>query len=211
MNFYSWTSSTKQKCLGQSTSNQNIANNISDQKLRKNSMPYYNVQSYNNANQNSSNKSLSYPSFNGNNNAQQSSTNLSNFQRSASREKLNQFTMMQQQHQIQFSQMPPPPPPQQTSQQQQQSQGGNASNSGIYGHRHSLNALMPFPPPSQQQQFVNRRNSSCGTDRMMQQHSEKNLNETSVSLATMTTTPTTSDINSRLESLCRQMTEQAIN
>ena len=155
-------------------------------------MPYYNVQSYNN-NANSSNKSLSYPSFNN------ATSNLSTFQRSASREKLNQFTVMQQQHQMNFTQMPPPAPPQ------------NQTNSGIYGHRHSLNALMPFPPPSQQQQFVNRRNSSCGTDRMMQQHGEKNLSETSVSLNTMTTTPTTSDINSRLESLCRQMTEQAIN
>lgn len=197
MSIISWTSSKQQqqqqKCLG---SNQNLA--ADNQKIRKNSMPYYNVQSYNANANSSSNKSLSYPSFN---NA--TSSNLSTFQRSASREKLNQFTLMQQQHQMNFTQMPPPAPPQNSANQQQ--------NSGIYGHRHSLNALMPFPPPSQQQQFVNRRNSSCGTDRMMQQHGEKNLSETSVSLNTMTTTSTTSDINSRLESLCRQMTEQAIN
>lgn len=156
--------------------------NLSDnQKIRKNSIPYYN-----NGNQ-TGNKNFT-------NFANPPPTNLTNFQRSSSREKLNQFTLMQQQHHMQFTQMPPPPPP-------PQQQGGNSTNSGIYGHRHSLNALMPFAPS---QQFVNRRNSSCGTDRMMQQHAEKNVSET-------TLTSTTSDINSRLESLCRQMTEQAIN
>lgn len=158
-------------------------------------MPYYNnMQSYNNANprdSTGSSKSLSFLNF-GNNNVQQPPpppSNLTNFQRSSSREKLNQFTLMQQQHHMQFTQMPPPPPP-----PQQQLQGGNSTtNAGIYGHRHSLNALLPFPQ-QQQQQFMNRRNSSCGTDRM---HSEKNVSDTA-----------SSDINSRLESLCRQMTEQ---
>lgn len=201
MNYFcSWPN--KPKGIVQGNSNQSINNMSDNQKLRKNSMPYYNVPPYGgNASSNSSNpnnKSLSYPNF-GNNGVQnqQNSPMLSNFQRSSSRENLNQFTLMQQQHHMQYTQMPPPPPPQNAS----------TTNPGIYGHRNSLNNLMPFPS---QQQFANRRNSSCGTDRMMQQHGEKapSIND---SLSTTTTTSTTSDINSRLESLCRQMTEQAIN
>lgn len=186
----------------QGSSNQSINNMSDNQKLRKNSMPYYNVPAYGgNANNNSSNpnnKSLSYPNFgNAGTQNQQSAPILSNFQRSSSRENLNQFTLMQQQHHMQYTQMPPPPAPAPPS--------ASTTNPGIYGHRNSLNNLMPFPS---QQQFANRRNSSCGTDRMMQQHAEKALSD---SLSVSTTTTTTSDINSRLESLCRQMTEQAIN
>jgi hypothetical protein len=121
---------------------------------------------------------------------------ISNFQRSASREKLNQFTAMQQQHHLQF----------------------NQQNSNAQSYRHSLNNLMPFNTQQQQQ---NRR-SSCGTDRIAVNtpmisfgSSEKIPNEQkavmkNVSPATTTTT-NMSDINSRLESLCLQMTEQAIN
>lgn len=155
-------------------------------KIRKNSMQYYTYYGSSNNSASNSNKSLSYQ--------QQPNPMLSNFQRSSSRENLNQFTLMQQQHHLQYTQMPPPPAP----------QSGPTTNPGIYGHRHSLNNLMPFPS---QQQFANRRNSSCGTDRMMQQHGEK----APLSDSMTSTTPTTSDINSRLESLCRQMTEQAIN
>jgi hypothetical protein len=177
----------------QGTSNQSINNMSDNQKLRKNSMPYFNVPPY----AGNANNSGSYPNFaNGGAQAQQSAPMLSNFQRSSSRENLNQFTLMQQQHHMQYTQMPPPPAPQSAS----------TTNPGIYGHRNSLNNLMPFPS---QQQFANRRNSSCGTDRMMQQHAEKA--SLSDSLSVSTTTTTTSDINSRLESLCRQMTEQAIN
>jgi hypothetical protein len=147
-------------------------------------MPYYNVQPYGAG----GNKSSSYPNF---------GSNLTNFQRSASREKLNQFSLMQQHHHHQFSQQltPHQTPPY---------------------HRHSLNNLMPFN--SAQQQFMNRRNSSCGADRMMTLASplgshEKNLSDSglSSSMNSTATAPTASDINSRLESLCRQMTEQAIN
>lgn len=195
----------KPKGIVQGNSNQSINNMSDNQKLRKNSMPYYNVPPYggnsNNSNSsNQNNKSPSYPNF-GNNSVQQNQQNspmLSNFQRSSSRENLNQFTLMQQQHHMQYTQMPPPPAPPQNA--------STTTNPGIYGHRNSLNNLMPFPS---QQQFANRRNSSCGTDRMMQQHGEKaSMND---SMSTTTTTTTTSDINSRLESLCRQMTEQAIN
>lgn len=190
---FSWPS--KPKGIVQGNSNQSINNMSDNQKLRKNSMPYYNVPSYaSNVNANPNNKSLSYPSFNNNGAPSQQSTSpmLSNFQRSSSRENLNQFALMQQQHHMQYTQMPPPPAPQ--------------SGPGMYGHRNSLNNLMPFPS---QQQFANRRNSSCGTDRMMQQHAEKATLSDSLSVTTATTT--TSDINSRLESLCLQMTEQAIN
>ena len=179
---------------------------VSDsQKTRKNSMPYYNVQQFQpnqsvGNNNNNNNKSLSYPNF-GNTPQQQITSNLSNFQRSASREKLNQFTLMQQQHHIQFNQ---PQIPQQ-----------NSANTAY--HRNSLNSLMPFSL-QQQQQFANRRNS-CGVNSSMSSLIDSNeqgmsispnmLNSMSTSLTPKVTT--TSDINSRLESLCRQMTEQAIN
>jgi hypothetical protein len=131
--------------------------------------------------------------------------NLTNFQRSASREKLNQFAAMQQHHHVQFNQQ-----------------------NHVPSYRHSLNSLMPFNVQQQHQQ-QNRRNSSCGTDRITFNtsmpspfgSSEKILSEqvmsksTSPNLLGSTTalppTTNTSDINSRLESLCRQMTEQAIN
>lgn len=169
--------------------------------------PNQSVGSNNNSSNNIS-KSLSFQSFG----KPPAVTNISNFQRSASREKLNQFTAMQQQHHNQF-----------TQQQQQVPQ-----NNAYHHHRNSLNSLMPFSSV-QHQQFTNRRNSSCGTDRISMNSSmpsplgsnEKILNEQgrnmstspnlmSLSSTTLTTT-TTSDINSRLESLCRQMTEQAIN
>lgn len=161
---------------------------------RKSSMPYYNQQPYVSQNSNAGNKSSSYPNF-GN-----QTSNLSNFQRSTSREKLNQFSLMQQQHHHQFNQ---PLPAQQTTQ------------APPY-HRHSLNNLMPFT--SAQQQFMNRRNSSCGSDRVIG-HTllsplgsvEKNLSDSGLSTSIASTPSTASDINSRLESLCRQMTEQAIN
>lgn len=157
-------------------------------------MQYYNIQPYSVQSQTGGNKSLSYPNF-----GSSQGSNLSNFQRSASREKLNQFSLMQQQHHQQFNQQV------------------NA-HAPPY-HRHSLNNLMPFN--SAQQQFINRRNSSCGSDRVIC-HSllsplgsqEKNLSDSGLSTSmnsTNSSAPTASDINSRLESLCRQMTEQAIN
>ncbi|KAG5678182.1 hypothetical protein PVAND_007875 [Polypedilum vanderplanki] len=166
--------------------NSNIPDN---QKNRKNSLSYFNNMTYQN---------------NGGNMQFSNFGNLTNFQRSASREKLNQFSMMQQQHHMQFNQQ------------------------NVPSYRHSLNNLMPFNVQQQQQ---NRRNSSCGTDRITISNasmpsqfgsSEKILNEqglnksTSPILMNMSSSatilpPTTSDINSRLESLCRQMTEQAIN
>jgi hypothetical protein len=196
-------------------SNQNVTDQ--NQKPRKNSMPYYNVHSYHgNQNNSSSNnntgnngKSGSFSNFN---NTQTSNLN-NKFQHSASREKLNQFTLMQQQHHMQFN--------------QQQQVPSNTNNTASY-HRNSLNNLTPFSMQNQQQQqFGNRRNSSCGADRMMSSGSmhsplgslssnEKNLSDQNVSstspnFITNIKAPTTSDINSRLESLCRQMTEQAIN
>ncbi|CRK95002.1 CLUMA_CG008488, isoform A [Clunio marinus] len=163
---------------------------------RKSSMQYYNIQSYN---QSAGDKSLSYPSFGG-----KQSTNLNNFQRSISREKLNQFSLMQQQ----------PIHPLHHFNQQVTTPTGQAP---PY-HRHSLNNLMPFN--TAQQQFLNRRNSSC-SDRGLLSHTlstslestEKNLSDSglSTSMSSSSTAPSASDINSRLESLCRQMTEQAIN
>lgn len=157
-------------------------------------MPYYAVpQPYGNS---GGNKSSSYPNFCSN------ASGLTNFQRSASREKLNQFSVLQQHHHHQFSQQLTAP----------------GQHQAPPYHRHSLNNLMPFN--SAQQQFMNRRNSSCGADRMMTLASplgshEKNLSDSGLSSSmnsTASTTPATaSDINSRLESLCRQMTEQAIN
>jgi hypothetical protein len=167
---------------------------------RKSSMQYYNIQPYSMQNQ-AGNKSSSYPNFGSN----QTTSNVSNFQRSASREKLNQFSLMQQQHQHQFNQQLP-------------AQGGPPNPQAPPYHRHSLNNLMPFS--NAQAQFMNRRNSSCGTDRPLGQSlllplgsHEKNLSDSGLSTSTsMNSTPSTaSDINSRLESLCRQMTEQAIN
>lgn len=161
---------------------------------RKSSMQYYNVPPYSMQGQNAGNKSSSYPNFNS------SQGNMSNFQRSVSREKLNQFSLMQQQHHQQFTPQP-------------NAQGVQAP---PY-HRHSLNNLMPFN--SSQAQFMNRRNSSCGTDRVINHamlsplgNQEKHLSDSGLSTSTTSTAaPTASDINSRLESLCRQMTEQAIN
>lgn len=159
-------------------------------------MQYYNIQPYN---QSGSNKSSSYPNFGATN----QTSNLTNFQRSASREKLNQFSLMQQQHHHQFN--------------QQLSVGQHNTPAPPY-HRHSLNNLMPFT--NVQQQFMNRRNSSCGSDRMMGSSlvsplgsHEKNLSDSGLSASMNSTAPTASDIefDSRLESLCRQMTEQAIN
>lgn len=192
--------------------NQSVSDN---QKIRKNSMPYYNIQPYQ-GNTNCGNKSLSFPNF-----ASAQAASLSNFQRSASREKLNQFTLMQQQHHIQFNQ------------QVSQNNGGNGGNTNplAYQHRNSLNNLMPFA--AQQQPFTNRRNSSCGTDRMtisaslqaaiglhnarsneklLSDHVKSSTSSNTLGItSSITPTTTTSDINSRLESLCRQMTEQAIN
>ncbi|XP_070497457.1 protein Smaug [Chironomus tepperi] len=168
---------------------------VDSQKNRKNSMTYYNnIQQYQPVPSPSNNKqSISYPTFA---NTSQASPNLNNFQRSASRDKLNQFTLMQQQHHIQFNQQPTIPQP----------------NNNAY-HRNSLNSLMPFPI-QQQQQY---RRNSCGVNSSMSSLVDSNEQGKSISpnIMSMTTslTPktTTMDINSRLESLCRQMTEQAIN
>lgn len=149
---------------------------------RKNSIPYC-VQPY----------SVQNPLYSSN-----QTSNHSNFQRSVSREKLNQFSLMQQQHHHQFNQQLGPP-----------------ASAPAPQHRHSLNNLMPFN--TAQQHFINRRNSSCGSDRVVG-HSllsplgnhEKNLSDSGLS-SSMNSSANTSDINSRLESLCRQMTEQAIN
>lgn len=158
---------------------------------RKSSMQYFNLQPYVGG---GNNKSSSYPNFGSN------ASSLTSFQRSASREKLNQFSLMQQNHHQQFNQQLTAP-------------SGQHNQAPPY-HRHSLNNLMPFN--SAQQQFMNRRNSSCGADRMMTLASplgshEKNLSDSGLSSTMNTNAPTASDINSRLESLCRQMTEQAIN
>lgn len=177
--------------------NQSMSSDIQPKIHRKSSIQYYNIQPYNVLNQ-SGNKSSSYPSFGSN-----QTSNISNFQRSASREKLNQFSLMQQQHQHQFNPQLPGP-------------GGPPNPQAPPYHRHSLNNLMPFN--SAQAQFMNRRNSSCGTDRTMGQtlllplgSHEKNLSDSGLSTSMNSTPSTASDINSRLESLCRQMTEQAIN
>lgn len=165
---------------------------------RKNSMQYYNIQPYGVQNQSGSSKSSSFPSFN---NSQTS--NASNFQRSVSREKLNQFSIIQQPHHFNPQLNP---------------QGGQQGSQAPAYHRHSLNNLMPFN--SAQSQFMNRRNSSCGTDRNHSMLSplgnqEKHLSDSglnaSMNSSASVAPPTASDINSRLESLCRQMTEQAIN
>jgi hypothetical protein len=139
---------------------------------RKNSLPFY-------GNNNSKNMNFNPPS------------NLLNY---ASGDKLNQYSMMQQQH-----------------------------NSPHYGSqmqgRNSHNTLLPFST-AQQQQI--RRNSSCGSDRSMSSQSfsqtliqgeRKNLSDSglSASVNSSSSTSTASDIlNSQLESLCRQMTESAI-
>lgn len=164
---------------------------------RKSSVPYYNMPSYNIQNQSGANKSSSCTNLGSN-----QASNVSNFQRSASREKLNQFSLMQQQHHQQFNQQMTVPGQQ------------TAAHAPPY-HRHSLNNLMPFH--SAQQQFNNRRNSSCGSDRIghtlmspLGSH-DKNLSDSGLSTSMNSTAPSASDINSRLESLCRQMTEQAIN
>lgn len=182
--------------------NQSLSDN---QKNRKNSMPYYNIQQFQpnqSLSNSSSNKSLSYPSFGTppQQQQQQNATNMSNFQRSASREKLNQFTLMQQQHHIQFNQQSQIPQP----------------NNNAY-HRNSLNSLMPFPiQQQQQQQFPNRRNS-CGVNSSMSSpliDSSSNSDQgksISPNMQSMMPKSAMMDINSRLESLCRQMTEQAIN
>ena len=161
---------------------------------RKSSVPYYNMPSYNIQNQTGANKSSSCTNLGSN-----QASNLSNFQRSASREKLNQFSLMQQQHHQQFN-------------QQMTTQGQQNTHTPPY-HRHSLNNLMPFN--NAQQQFNNRRNSSCGSDRighaMMSPLGSNDKNLSDSGLSSSSNAPSASDINSRLESLCRQMTEQAIN
>lgn len=163
---------------------------------RKSSVPYYNMPSYNIQNQSGANKSSSCTNLGSN-----QASNLSSIQRSASREKLNQFSLMQQQHHQQFSQQMTP-------------QGQPSTHTPPY-HRHSLNNLMPFN--SAQQQFNNRRNSSCGSDRIAHTmmsplgSQDKNLSDSGLSTSLNSTGASASDINSRLESLCRQMTEQAIN
>lgn len=162
-------------------------------------MQYYNIQPYSTQSQ-GGNKSSSYPNF-----ASSQSSNLSNFQTSTSREMLNQFSLMPHQQQHQFAH---------PSSSQQNTQGPPY-------HRHSLNNLMPFN--SGQQQFMNRRNSSCGSDRVVNNSllsplgtHERNLSDSGLN-SSVSVNPValnvlaTSDINSRLESLCRQMTEQAIN
>jgi PHAT len=175
--------------------NQSMSSDIQPKIHRKSSMQYYNIQPYSIQNQ-SGNKSSSFPNFGSN-----QTSNISNFQRSASREKLNQFSLMQQQHQHQFNQQLP-------------AQGGPPNPQAPPYHRHSLNNLMPFNSA----QFINRRNSSCGTDRTLGHallsplgSHEKNLSDSGLSTSMNSTPSTASDINSRLESLCRQMTEQAIN
>lgn len=177
--------------------NQSLTSDNQPKIHRKSSMQYYNIQPYNVQNQNAANKSSSYPNFGSN----QATSGLLGFQGTPSREKLNQFPMMQQHHQ-QFNQQLP-------------AQGQQPS---PY-HRLSLNNLMPF---NSTQQFMNRRNSSCGSDRV-KNHTllsplgsyEKTLSDSGLSTSTSSTFPAnSSDINnleSRLESLCRQMTEQAIN
>jgi len=176
----------KPKGSVQGNSSQNVNNMSDNQKLRKNSAQFsFNTPSYGNNSNTNANKNLQYQNFS--KNGTQQAPMLSNLQRSSSRENMNQFTLMQQQHHMQYTQMPPP---------------------ASYGHRNSLNSLMPFPP---QTQFANRRNSSCGTDRMVQQHAEKAEKSFLSDSKSESSSGTNSDINSRLESLCRQMTEQAIN
>jgi hypothetical protein len=159
-----------------------------------------------------SNKSSSHPNFtttnSGNGNNQQTSNMPPSFQPSASREKLNQFSLIQQQQHT-FS---------------TPAQGGQNIMPSQY-HRHSLNNLMPMQP----YHMTNRRNSSnnCDSDRlipsslvshtmtrstraMSDQTSNENVASPTIQQQNATS-PTASDINSRLESLCRQMTEQAIN
>lgn len=178
--------------------NQSLPSDNQPKIHRKSSMQYYNIQPFNVQNQNAANKSSSYPNFS----SSQGTSGLMGFQRTASREKLNQFSMAQQHHQ-QFNQQLPV-------------QGQQPS---PY-HRLSLNNLMPF---NSTQQFMNRRNSSCGSDRSVKSHTllsplgsyEKTLSDSGLSSSISSNYPTnSSDINnleSRLESLCRQMTEQAIN
>jgi hypothetical protein len=176
--------------------NQSMTSDIQPKIQRKSSMQYYTIQPY--GIQNQSNKSSSFSSF-----GSSQTSNVSNFQRSASREKLNQFSMMQQQHHQQFTKQLTP-------------QGSQMNAQAPPYHRHSLNNLMPLT--SAQQQFMNRRNSSCGSDRAMG-HTllsplgsiEKNLSDSGLSTSMNSNPSNASDINSRLESLCRQMTEQAIN
>lgn len=119
--------------------------------------------------------------------------NMMNYQNSTSGDKLNHFPMMQQHHnqQLQYS-------------HSVQNHGG----------RNSLNNLMPF---SNAQQI--RRNSSCGSDRSMSSQSfsqslipndKKNLSDSGLCASANSSSSNASDINSHLESLCRQMTESAI-
>lgn len=189
--FFRWNNS-KPLTKGGSPS---LSSDITPKIHRKGSIQYFSLQPFS---QSAGNKSSSYPNFGATH-----QTNLTNFQRSASREKLNQFSLMQQQHHQHFSQQLPPPP-------------GQNTQAPPY-HRHSLNNLMPFTT-AQQQQIMNRRNSSCGSDRLVGHalasplgSQEKNLSDSRLSTSMNTNASTANDINSRLESLCRQMTEQAIN
>lgn len=143
-----------------------------------------------------------YPGTQFNPYSNQQTTNLSaKFPRTDSREKLNQFTMMQQQHQFGQTNLGPAP---------------------AY-HRHSLNNLMPMQQTLQNNQ-MNRRNSSnsCGSERVVSVQAFKNpsgtlegikkiMIENGLESPKKQASSSASDINSRLESLCRQMTEQAMN
>ena len=186
------------------TSQSSSISDIQPKIHRKSSMQYYNIQPYSQGSNNSvgggsSNKSSSYPNFGSN-----QTSNLTNFQSGSSREKLNQFSLMQQQqHHHQFNQQMPT----------------HHNTQAPPYHRHSLNNLMPFN--NAQQQFMNRRNSSCGSDRSVISGAhtlasplgshERNLSDSGLSTSMNSTAASASEINSRLESLCRQMTEQAIN
>lgn len=145
-----------------------------------------------------------YPGTQFNPYSNQQTTNLpGKFPRTDSREKLNQFTMMQQQHQFGQTNIGPAP---------------------AY-HRHSLNNLMPMQQTmSLQNNQMNRRNSSnsCGSERVTSVQAFKNPSGTLEGLKKIMienglespkkqASSSASDINSRLESLCRQMTEQAMN
>ncbi|CRL01132.1 CLUMA_CG014369, isoform A [Clunio marinus] len=151
---------------------------------RKNMMQYYGFPSLN-----QSNKSY------GNN----LSVNLSNFQKSASREKLNQFSLIQQQHHLQFNN-------QQTFSQITQ------LNPQYY--RHSMNNPMGFNINQQQV-----RNSSCSDQQNLLSttfisssdlSSHEKTQDSGLSMSFNSTAASVNDVNNRLESLCLQMADQAI-
>lgn len=214
--FFRWNPNGKSHKTGNqniNSSNSNISSSSDNasKNHRKGSMQaFQNIQMYNNYggnnhNANKNSKSSSYPNFMNPNQHQ-----LSNNQRSSSRDKLH--VLIQQQQEMQSKK--------QQSQQTTPILGSQMNPNAPPYHRNSLNLMNQHTLLQIQQQFKQPQNNcgslggslkSLSSNSSSSNHGDGNAINTTYASSLIGNSNSIGDINSRLESLCRQMTEQAIN